>query len=380
MLAFSRVLRRTVASVTSGRVLDACRSLNHIDLGDFDDFRTALKSNLISSKDDEPAFDTVFQMFFRPEDLPWDPSGESTTQDDLGSIDAGALPDAYKQRLAQVLQEMQEEGEATDERKDSDDPGYSAADMITNRDFAEFYGKDLREIRKVIARLAPKLATAISRRTKATNRGSDIDLRRTFRLNLRYGGEMLRLARRRRKIRKLRLVLLCDVSGSMDLYSKFLIQFVYGLENELTGVDAWVFTTRLTDINPILRGRDFEDAMRRMGDVVRDWSGGTSIGSSLWEFVTGPSKRKINSRAVVIIISDGWDRGDTGVLERAMQTIKKRAYKVIWMNPLAGSPKYQPICAGMRTAMPYIDYFLPAHNLDSLIRLTKTLDVLAGAV
>ncbi|MBI4498680.1 MAG: VWA domain-containing protein [Chloroflexi bacterium] len=368
-----------MGNLTSGRILDACRSISFIDLGNFEDFRTALKANLIASKEDEPVFDALFQMFFHPEDEWWDAWQEAGQQENLGSVDESDLPESLKQQISQLIEEL--EGEQAEQiPEDSDGPSYSAVEVITNRDFAEFYGKDLKEIRRVIARLAPKLATAISRRTKVTTRGSTIDLRRTFRHNLRYGGEVLRLARRRRKIKKLRLVLLCDVSGSMDVYSKFLIQFVYGLENELTGVDAWVFTTHLTDITPILLYRSFDDAMRQMGDVVRDWSGGTSIGGSLWEFVSGPSKRKINGRSVVIIISDGWDRGDTRVLDQAMRTIKKRAFKVIWMNPLAGSPKYQPICAGMKTAMPYVDFFLPAHNLDSLIRLGKTLNSLAQAL
>jgi len=379
LLAFSRVLRRALPGITSGRVIDAARSLNHVNVHNYGEFRAAVKTNFISNHDDEPVFDSLFQMYFDPQDDWWDSPQDPSREEALGSDQELDLPEAVRQQLASILQEGGEEVVDSDSAEE-EGPSYSGAEVLTQKDFADFNGTEIKMMRQIIRRVAPKLATVLSRRTKVSPNGKSVDLRRTFRTNLRYGGEIFKLARRRRKIKKMKVILLCDVSGSMDVYSKFLIQFVYGLENELAGVSSWVFSTRLTDVTPIMRNRDFDEAMTEVSKVVQDWSGGTSIGRCLYDFATGPQKRKVSSRTIVIIISDGWDRGDVKVLDEAMRMIKRRAHAIIWMNPLAGSPKYEPICAGMRAAWPYIDVFLPAHNIESFIKLGRTLDELARSI
>lgn len=381
LLAFCRVLRTAIPNVTPGRIIDACRSLEVIDLRVHEDFHSALRANLITSMEELPVFEALYALFWQPSqqgELPWlDPRRQ---QDDRQiRIDAD-LP-GLRERVAQVATQLMQEMAETDRAgRSSDALAYSVDDVLVKKDFEDFTPSEMREMRQILAKLTPQLATALSRRTTSSFRGSNIDLRRSFRLSLRYGGDVMKLARRRRKVHKLHIALLCDVSGSMDRYSRFLLQFIYGLENEMAGVDAWVFSTRLTEITRFLKGNSYDDCVDYISNNVHDWSGGTTIGTCLREFAQGAGKRRVGRRTVVIIISDGWDRGDVAPLEQAMKQLRRQAHKIIWLNPLLGGAGYQPLCAGMRTALPYIDYFLPAHNLESLMRLTKSLRTLSKSL
>lgn len=377
VLAFCRVLRGIIPGVTTGRVLDACTSLLYVDISSRLDIWAALRANLVSTQEDSEVFDILFQMFFDPidsdEDVIWLKNQKEYQTELLG--EEFEIPESVRERLSELVSQAWEDRKTSEKSEDKESPlpSYSPDERLAYKDFGEFNGAEVRQMRRVIARLAPKLATVLSRRMKSNTKGKEVDMRRTFRANLRYGGEILSLARRRRKTKKLRIALLCDVSGSMDLYSTFLIQFMYSMENELTGVDSWVFSTRLTDITKTLRNHPFDEAVKIASKEVADWSGGTNIGACLREFAHGAGKRKINSQTVIIVVSDGWDRGNAKLLEDAMKTLKRRSLKVVWLNPLLGSANYQPLALGMKTALPYIDYFLPAHNLDSLVRLGKTL-------
>jgi len=163
----------------------------------------------------------------------------------------------------------------------------------------------------------------------------------------------------------------------MDIYSRFLVQFLYALQNELRGVTTFVFSTRLNEVTHLLRAQSFDEALDRLAGRVDSWSGGTSIGASLFAFDRLYGRRRVSSRTVIVIISDGWDRGDTGLLIKAMQSFHRRAFKVIWLNPLLGHAEYRPLAKGMAAALPYVDYFLPTHHLDSLARIGRTLVRLA---
>jgi uncharacterized protein with von Willebrand factor type A (vWA) domain len=174
-----------------------------------------------------------------------------------------------------------------------------------------------------------------------------------------------------RRILKTKLVVLCDVSGSMDLYSRLLVQFLYALQNQLGRMETFVFSTRLHRITEGLRGHSYEVALSRLGDV-RDWSGGTKIGESLRAFYQD-WRRLLDRDTVVLVLSDGWDTGDPAVLADALVAIRRRSGKIIWLNPLLGSPDYQPLTQGMVAALPHVDAFLPAHNLESLRDLARHL-------
>lgn len=409
VLAFCRLLRRVQLDVTTGKILDLTKSIREIDLTNRMDFYYACKINLAKSKHEIDIFNQFFEQFWaRLDPLP-DRIGQSP--DDFERLDDQDMFPSEEQ-IDQAVDEPEpsmEQSDATDQSNDAQTtPEYELADredyeqsledelsdqmhevsslsyspdeILIRKDFSDFREEEAREFRRAIAMLAPKLATRLSRRRHNSTKGRIINLRKTFRKNLRYGGDIVELARSRRRIRKNRVVLFCDVSGSMDCYSKFLIQFIHSLQNEIRGVETVVFSTRMTRITGLLKRKGVQEALSEIAVHVHDWSGGTNIGSSLSTLNSRFAGTMLNNKTIVIIISDGWDRGDTEVLEEQMLRLKRRVHKIVWLNPLLGSPDYKPICKGMTAALPHCDYFLPAHNLESLIALTKMLKPLSREV
>jgi uncharacterized protein with von Willebrand factor type A (vWA) domain len=210
----------------------------------------------------------------------------------------------------------------------------------------------------------------VSRRRRPVRRGGVVDLRRSIRANM-MRGEIIELRRRERRRRKLRLVLLCDVSGSMDLYSRFLLQFLYALQNVFGRVETFTFATRLTRVTEHMRGPSYRQALARLV-AVRDFSGGTRIGASLAEF-NRQWGHLLNRHTIVVLLSDGWDTGEPEDLASELLTLKRRAGRVIWLNPLLGNPSYEPLTRGMAAALPLVDRFASAHNLASLRDLASHL-------
>lgn len=249
-------------------------------------------------------------------------------------------------------------------------PSVSDREALMAQDFSTFTAEQLDEIARLTIQIARRLARRVSRRRRPAKRRGPVDLRRTLRANL-TRGEIIDLRRRRRKQKKVRLVLLCDVSGSMDLYSRFLLQFLYALQNVFGRVETFTFSTRLTRITEHLRGRPYPQVLRRLRDV-RDWSGGTRIGAALAEF-NGQWAHLLDRRTIVIMLSDGWDTGDVDVLAAELLRIRRRAARLIWLNPLLGNPSYEPLTRGMAAALPFLDHFAAAHNLESLRALAGAL-------
>lgn len=367
---FCRLLRQMGINVTTTNQLRWCESVQLIDIGEREAFYHTARTNLIAGESERETFDTAFNLFWRyprPEFQAVEMEEQIAEPSALQDLsDAGDEQDIVEQWLDTEAEES-EEGE-------EDDPvAYSAEDLLSRKDFSEFTKEDMEQAREIVAKLAAVLATKLSRRKVVGKKGKTIDFRRSWRQSLVHGGEPLELIRKQQKIKKTKILLLCDVSGSMDCYAKFLIQFIYGMQQELREVDVAVFSTHLTDITGLLRRKGLAEGLNEVSNVVPDWSGGTKIGESLLEFYRQFAPSFSAYRSVVILISDGWDRGDVDVLRRSMEMIHRHAYRLIWLNPLLGSDGYQPICRGIRTALPYVDYFLPAHNLESLAQLTKVL-------
>jgi hypothetical protein len=401
LLVFCRALRNRKVKVTTGRVLDLYNSLKFIDLTRKDDFRVAARSNLISGYDELKIFDELFDEFWgidhdedmSPEGLegcgpegeppPIDqdgcgPEGEDSGQDGMDDNQEGEGEGQGEGEEEEVFvmddDDEGRDGEDGDPSGDEENlPSYSPFEILAVKDFGNFKGEEVEEIRQLIAELAPKLATRLSRRKTPTPRKKFVDMRRTIRKNLRYGSDIVHLFHRKQKIKKNDIVLICDVSGSMDAYSQFLVQFIYGLQSEIKNIETAVFSTRLTIATPYLKERDLHKALSRLAAKVHDWSGGTNIGGCLKHFNERWGTMMVSKRTIVIIISDGWDRGEIETLDREMRRLRNRCRKLIWLNPLLGSPGYKPIDRGMRTALPYLDQFLPAHNLNSLTTLAETL-------
>ncbi len=353
---FCRLLRARGLAVTPVESRDALRTLELVDLGDRSEVHRALRTVLATRPEEFPAFDAAFEAFW----------GGRTAPVPTGGPAEGPAPlvEAHFPRArdgALDFAEWTDFGEGEGEPVGL--PGLSDIEATLGKDFSGFGGGELEEVARLAAQLARRLATRRSRRLRPTRRRGRVDLRRTMRLSL-TRGEPVELARRERKILKTKLVVLCDVSGSMDLYSRLLVQFLYALQNQLGRMETFVFSTRLCRITEELKGQPWTAALARLGDV-REWSGGTKIGESLRAFLAD-WRRLLDRDTVVIVLSDGWDTGDPAILGEAMSRIRRRAGKVIWLNPLLGSPDYQPLTQGMTAALPHVDAFLPAHNLESL--------------
>jgi uncharacterized protein with von Willebrand factor type A (vWA) domain len=373
VMAFARALKQLGIKIGLSQVLDASRSVELVDIGERTDFRALLRSNLISQKEDFPVFDMAFDCFWREqayERMPMETmeiQGTPTESDaPEGGDEEGGLEEAASEALAKENLQLENLDEFAV-------PTYSPQELMNRKDFSEMGVEESRAIARAILLIATKIATQISRRKKLGRKGNTVDPRWTLRRSMKYGGEIVELVHRKKRIKKTRVVLLCDVSGSMDCYSRFLIQFMYGLQNELWGVETFVFSTSLSRITHLIRTKDIVNALEKISGSILGWSGGTNIGRSLHTFNRSFAPSMVTHRTVVVIISDGWDRGDVSLLEREMQDLKRRAKKIIWLNPLLASENYEPLCKGMQAALPYLDLFLSVHNVNSLVSLGRTL-------
>ncbi len=374
VVAFARLLREAGLGVTTGDALSAASALLAVGVASRSDVRAALRATLVRRPAEIALFEALFEQFWsgrEPRAAPPSPPRE------LSASPRGSGPPGRRGRSA-VPAPLYSGGEA--EAAPEATPGaYSGQDLLTRRDFSSLRPEELAVMRRLVRRLAPRLASALARRRRATRLGREVDLRRSMRRAARRHGELRELERRRRRRRRTRLVVLADVSGSMDLYSRFLVQFLYGLQQELRGVSTFVFSTRLFEVTPMLRARSFDQALRLVSSSVDGWSGGTQIGSVLSDFNRRYAAERVGRDTVVLVLSDGWDRGDAASVGREMSSLHRRARRVIWLNPLLGAPGYRPLAAGMAAALPHCDEFLPAHSVESLKELGRRLLALEDA-
>jgi uncharacterized protein len=357
--------------VTPTETIDALRALDTVEMADRGEVYLALRTVLTARPEDLPIFDEEFDAFWghiaEPDDEMVGPENQPGQMPDHGQV-------RHTEGAEKTVQLSDMEGESPDDTDDEDTlPLYSPVEILSSKDFSKFRADEMRDIARAIVIIARKLATRESRRTRAAQRSHIIDPRRTVRRNMKYGGTVLELAHKTRKIRKPRIVLICDVSRSMDSYSRFLLQFIYALQHVIGKVESFVFSTSLTRVTPYFKSEDIQLALDRIAEEVHDWSGGTRIGQSLVTFNDEWSRRLVDKHTIVLILSDGLDTGDAEILEGAMDELALRAGKVIWLNPLLGSKDYRPLARGMSTALRHIDVFAPAHNLASLQDLGRHL-------
>lgn len=368
VVRFCRALREHGFVVTPAESVDAARALGNVDLGDREELYLALRTLLATRPEEYVAFDELFDRYWAP------PRTGARAGDDRRSrspaVPRPLVEQARETSVATLTRWMRATGRENDDATAI--PRASDREGLGARDFRSFGDEELREITRVAARMARRLATRPSRRWRPAAHGTRVHLRRTIRRALATGGTAAELAFRERKPRKTRLVVLCDVSGSMELYSRFLLQFVYALQHAFARVESFVFATRPSRITNAFGAPRYRGALDLIARDVRDWSGGTRIGASLAAFEQEWG-RWVDRRTVVIILSDGWDTGDPEQLGDALARIRRRAGRIIWLNPLLGSPDYQPLARGMQAALPYVDVFHAAHNLASLEALARHL-------
>ncbi len=362
---FAGVLRDHRIDVGIGDEVDAARALALVDLFDRDDVHRALRIAFKIRPRDVAAFDTLFQEFW---------TADSSRRRIIESVNRrgtnGALPRgrAASDNDRPPARESRQRP-ATDESA----PGYTRDVVLRRKPFEECSASDLADMERLLARLAPRWAGRRSRRLTPVRARGLPDLRRSFRRAVATGGEMVSLARRGRALDEPRVVVLCDTSGSMDLHVKFLLAFVLALKHVARATEVFAFNTSLTRLTPWLAAGKIGHTLERLAMDVPGWSGGTRIGESLLEFVEKYQQQFVTRRSVVVILSDGLDRGDTTMVAIAMRALRARARKIIWLNPLSGDPRYEPTARAMQAALPFIDRLVPAHNLESLERLLPEL-------
>ena len=340
----------------------ALRALVALDsFRDPERLRTCLRSVLCKTRGQQLAFNDLYDQFWK--ELERAVNSKIVEEEEEGGNQpkksAGQTP---------AIQSIKDWLQGNTQTEKLETATYSADAGLMQQDFSLYSPDELREIWEIVQQLARTMARQLSRRWERTHRHHQLDLRRTVRQNLRRGGELLELAHKKPRRNRHRIVLLCDVSKSMELYSQFLIQFVYAFRQSYQHIEAFVFSTDLYRITTQLQMSDYQEAMQELREALPGWSGGTRIGQSFQSF-TRDYRRLLNRQTTLLILSDGWDTGDEDTLARAMQRMQKRTAQVIWLNPLAGNPDFKPEVKGMRAAMPYVDVFASGHNLASLREL-----------
>ncbi|HEX5631898.1 MAG TPA: VWA domain-containing protein, partial [Gemmatimonadales bacterium] len=351
LLEFGRTLRGLGLDVHTGRMLDVVEALSCVDLGRRDDVFHVCRALLVHRHEDLDAFDRAFDAFWTPE--PPAPDTEAVSGDGADADGPERRPDGEPAGLREAATESASVDAGDDEL---DIPAWSDAETLATKDFAEFSEPELAAARAAIEQLQWQPGVRRTRRW-VPGRGSRLDLRKALARSVQTGGDMARLPRRVRRLRPRPIVMLCDVSGSMEVYARLLVHFAYALTRRHRRVEAFLFSTRLTRITRELRALRIDDAVRAVSKAVPDWSGGTRIGAALQEFHRRWGRRALARAPVVLLVSDGWDRGEPGVLAEAVARLHRSCHRLIWLNPLLGSPDYRPITRGMTAALPHVDDF-----------------------
>jgi len=358
---FAGALREQGIRVGLGDEIDAATALTLVDLLDRGEVQCGLRIALKVPREAWATFDRLFRVHWSGtavDDVPVPP--RTYPRDQRGA--------QWRWDGARVRLELPEP-----ERPEGDEPGYSSEAMLRRKPFDQLSASDVAAMERLLVRLALRLAARRSRRLVPTRGRGVVDLRHSFRSALRTEGELFRLARRTRALEVPRVVLLYDTSGSMDPYSRFHLAFAFALRRVIRRLEIFAFNTALTRVTRAIAPGKISQSLERLTADVPDWSGGTRIGECLAAFVADWGTI-VGRDTTVVIVSDGLDLGDTELLGRAMRALRERARTIVWLNPLMGDPRYEPTQAGMRAALPHVDHFGPAHDLESLERLLRFLD------
>ena len=376
VMHFARVLRAAGLPIGPDRVLDAVRALEVAGVERREDFYWTLASVFLARREQFEIYDQAFRIFWRDPQL-------------LERVMAMFLPQVYGRQAREEPPASSRVAEALHpkQKKPKEDPlepppetqldatlSFSSREVLQHADFETMTVEELSQAKKLIANLRLPIPEIRTRRFDPDPHGARVDLRATLRASLRSGGRIIPLKRRSRATRHPPLVVLCDVSGSMNRYSRMFLHFLHAITNDRDRVASFVFGTRLTNITRHLRHRDVDVAMSGVADAIADWSGGTRIGNCLAEFNLRWSRRVLGQNAVVLMISDGLD-GDIGEgLAKQMERLHKSCRKLIWLNPLLRYQGFEARPAGVRAMLPHVDDFLPVHNVASLIDLARALE------
>jgi len=372
VMHFARLLRGAGLRVGPDRVIDCVRALEIAGVGRRDDWYWTMSAVLLSREEQRPIFDQAFRLFWR------DPKLTEKMMQMLLPQTIGRTPSAdeqQSQRLTDALlgqKKPEEEREAEKVELDAR-LTFSSREVLQRMDFDTMSAAELAEARRMIRELRLPLPLVRTRRHARDRRGERVHLRATLRESLREGGDVIPLVRSRPVVVHPPLVVLCDISGSMNPYARMFLHFLHAITNDRDRVHTFVFGTRLTNVTRQLRHRDVDVAMARVADAIKDWSGGTRIGVCLREFNWRWSRRVLGQNACVLLVSDGLDREAGEGLGEEMERLKKATRRLVWLNPLLRYDRFEAKPAGVRAMLPHVDLFLPVHNLKSLVDLARAL-------
>jgi len=354
---FAGGLRGAGVRVALGDEVDALRAMTAADLGDPEEVRLALRCTLKIRPRDAAAFEDLFGRLWLESQPAARPPGPRVEHGPSNPAWSGLAPAALRPVEVEI------------EVPRGDEPGWSRDAILRRKPFEQCDEAELARLERLVVRLAARLATRRSRRLVPVRGRGRPDPRRSLRRAVATAGELLWLARRERPVETPRLVLICDTSGSMDPHARFLLAFARALKRAARRTEVFVFNTELARVTSWLSGGQQRSALDRLAAAVPDWSGGTRIGECLEAFAERHLEELVDSRTVVLVLSDGLDRGEPDRLASAKQRIRARAHRILWLNPLLGDPRYQPTARGMAAALPFVDALLPVHDYASLERL-----------
>ena len=372
LLLFGRLLRRAGIDVPVGTLLDLISALTHVDLSSRPEVFHTCRALLVHRHEDLSTFERVFDAFWRDLGNPFAPEVASARRD--GTTASAQITAAMAARQA-----PDDDGEepGADDAVEGMVQTWSDLGGLADKDFADFTPDEIVRARAALDGL-PWIPGERRTRRWVRGQGPRLDLRGALARSLRTAGEVLSLPTRRRRVRLRPLVLLCDVSGSMDRYSRMLLHFAHRLGRRHGRLEVFLFSTNLTRITREIRTRRVSEAVAAVSRTVPDWSGGTRIGPALQQFHRRWSRRVLHQGPVVLLISDGWDRGDPAILRDQIARLQRSCHRLIWLNPLVGTTDYAPLTRGLQAALPYVDDFLPARTLGDLRDLAIHLTTVAG--
>src|SRR5919204_6381196 len=366
LVTFGRILREAGLEVGPGRLQDALRGLDLVDLTSREEVYHALRCTLVSRRDDVDAFDMAFAAFWEraPSTAPEQP------------VDLGLQATTQPPTRAPSAAPANEDERPSDEESPPVLVAASRDEVLRRKDFAGMTASELRRIRRLIASLPAAEPMRRSHRLRPGRAGDVLDPRRTLQAAIHTEGMPLRLAYRRRKLVPRKLVFLCDVSGSMEPYARAMIMFLEAAARAGRHVEAFAFGTRLTRLTPHLRELDPVRSLHGMGAAMPDWGGGTRIGESLRDYNERFGRRGVTRGAVVVVVSDGWERGDLALLDSELVRLQRQSHRLVWVNPLKGHAGFEPLAGGMRVAVRRPDVFVDGHKLAALEALAGILSAL----
>ncbi|NCF67918.1 MAG: VWA domain-containing protein [Chloroflexi bacterium] len=369
-LLFTRMLRQVGLPVSLEQTMDFTRALTLIDIGVRDQVFHAARCLLVTQHQHLKLFETIFNRF-------WD----KQKVEPLASGQKMPIAPRHKRQRRKpftVVNYMAYQARQSDEEIDVADRSetYSSVEVLQRKEFSHMTAEELQTIKRLMQDMRWQVSLRRTRRRVSDPKGNLIHLRQVMRSATKYGGTPLALSWQSRKIKQRPFILIADISGSMEKYARLMLQFFYTVSHSLRDVECFVFGTRLTRITLQLKLKNIDSAVAEASSQVIDWSGGTRIGESLRSFNRRWGRRVLRRGAIVLVVSDGWERGDVRILRQEMRYLQHRCHRLIWLNPLLGKTTYQPTVSGMEAALPFVDDFLPVHNLQSLSALSIHLSTL----